>query len=87
MFFNAINRYSGSNSALDIVNENRYRSYMSDHEKPPQRRPNMPAELPRNDKTPMRLTSLTLLRRFFCGLLSILTLAGVQAATAAGPAS
>jgi hemin uptake protein HemP len=61
MFCQYISRNPTSNTALDIANENRYRSHMDEHKKLSQQRPDRPAELPRNDKTAMRVTSRTLL--------------------------
>lgn len=53
--------YFGLNIALDDDNENRYHSYMRDDNKRPERWPDIPSGLARNDKTPMRVRSETLL--------------------------
>jgi len=61
LFYNYINLYSALTLALDIANENRYHSYMSEQKKQLQQRPDRPAERPRNENTPMRVRSQTLL--------------------------
>jgi hemin uptake protein HemP len=55
------NEYPVSVAALDIRNENRYRSHMHEYERQPQQRPASSAKLPPNDKTGMWVTSQALL--------------------------